>query len=92
MYLTSFLKEKKTSFHSSDLPNISATDAIGWLLCFGLGEIFLQGVDEAVSDPSRRDTRRRRPRERGGGRGVELFTTALRSFDRQIAEEKNETY
>lgn len=89
MYLTSFLKEKQL-FVSLIWLAKHICDWCDWLVCFGLGEIFLQGVDEAENDPSHRDARRWWRAQRGGG--VELFTAALRSFNRQIAEEKNETY
>lgn len=57
------------------------TDVIGLFFFFWTGEIFLQGLDEAVSDPSRTMITREK--------GVELCTTGMLIFDRQIAEEKN---
>lgn len=89
MYLTSFLKEKKL-FVSLIWLAKHICDWCDWLVALDLERFSCRVSMKPWATPPSAIRGGGGPRERGGG--VELFTTALRSFDRQIAEEKNETY
>lgn len=69
------------------------TDAIGWFVLDLERFSCRVSMKPRTTPPSAMHGGGAGPRGAvGGGRGVELFTAALRSFNRQIAEVKNETY